>query len=249
MRLPDPLYDRLAKVRSAGVITGAGVSAESGIATYRGEGGIYDDPAEGDRTIEALSGSSLERDPDRTWRVVAALARASRGAKPNPAHAAIAEIERKLSSFVLLTQNVDGLHQLAGSKNIIDIHGSVRETLCMRCGASGTIESLETLARAPRCASCKGILRPNAVLFGEMLPEPKLRRIYDEFHERPPDLVLVAGTTAMFPYIAEPVFVARSAGRLTVEVNPEPTLLSDAVDFSIRGRAGDVLPEIAVALG
>jgi NAD-dependent deacetylase len=249
MRLPDQLYDRLAKVRSAGVITGAGVSAESGIATYRGEGGIYDDPAEGDRTVVALSGSTLRSDPDRTWRVVAALARASRGAKPNAAHVAIVEVERKLPSFVLLTQNVDGLHQLAGSKNVIDIHGSVRETLCMNCSASGTLESLEAISAAPRCPSCDGVLRPNAVLFGEMLPETKLRRIYDEFHLEPPDLVLVAGTTAMFPYIAEPVFVARSAGRLTVEVNPEPTLLSDVVDFSIRGRAGEVLPEIAGALG
>lgn len=249
MRLPEPLYQRLASVRSAGVITGAGVSAESGIATYRGEGGIYDDPAEGDRTVEALSGSTLNSDPDRTWRVVAALARASRGAQPNAAHHAIAEIERRLSSFVLLTQNVDGLHQLAGSKNVIDIHGSVRETLCVRCGASGTVEALEAIEAAPRCASCNGVLRPNAVLFGEMLPEPKLRRIYDQFHADPPDLVLVAGTTAMFPYIAEPIFVARDKGKLTVEINPEPTLLSDIVDFSIRARAGDALPEIAGALG
>jgi NAD-dependent deacetylase len=109
--------------------------------------------------------------------------------------------------------------------------------------------SLETLDAAPRCSACNGVLRPNAVLFGELLPEPKLRRIYDEFHREPPELVLVAGTSAMFPYIAEPVFVARSAGRLTVEVNPEPTLLSDQVDFSIRARAGEVLPEIAEALG
>jgi NAD-dependent deacetylase len=249
MRLPDRLYERLAAVRSAGVITGAGVSAESGIATYRGEGGIYDDPAEGDRTVEALSGSTLQSDPDRTWRVVAALARASRGAKPNAAHLAIAEIERKLGSFVLLTQNVDGLHQLAGSKNVIDIHGSVRETVCMRCSAAGTLESLETLEAAPRCPSCDGVLRPNAVLFGELLPEPKLRRIYDEFHADPPDLVLVAGTTALFPYIAEPVFVARGKGRLTVEINPEPTSLSSVVDFSIRARAGEALPEIAGTLG
>jgi NAD-dependent deacetylase len=249
MRLPDRLYERLAPVRSAGVITGAGVSAESGIATYRGEGGIYDDPEEGDRTVGALTGSTLQSDPDRTWRVVAALARASRGAKPNAAHLAIAEIERKLSSFVLLTQNVDGLHQLAGSKNVIDIHGSVRETLCMSCSASGTLEALEAIEAAPRCPSCDGVLRPNAVLFGELLPEPKLRRIYDEFHAEPPDLVLVAGTTAMFPYIAEPIFVARGAGRLTVEINPEPTLLSDVVDFSIRARAGEALPEIAGILG
>jgi len=248
--LPEGLRRRLLSVRSVGVITGAGVSAESGIPTYRGKGGIYDDPEEGDRTVEALSGPTLLADPDRTWRAVARLARVSAAARPNPAHLAIAALEGVVERFVLLTQNVDGLHYLAGSRNVIDIHGDVFATRCMSCDATGRLrpESLAALDRAPVCASCGGILRPDAVLFEEMLPMDKLRRIDREFHADPPDLVVAAGTSAVFPYISRPVFVARALGRLTVEVNPEPTALSGIVDYALRGPAGGYLPLILRAL-
>jgi NAD-dependent deacetylase len=250
LSLPERLVRRLRDVRSVGVITGAGVSAESGIPTYRGKGGIYDDPEEGNRTVEALSGPTLLADPDRTWRAVAKLARASVAARPNPAHLAIAAMEGAVERFVLLTQNVDGLHQLAGSRNVIDIHGNVFATRCMACGLAGRLEreALAELDRAPRCASCGGVLRPDAVLFEEMLPVDKLRRIDLEFHADPPDLVVAAGTSALFPYISQPVFVASALGRLTVEVNPEPTALSGIVDFTLRGPAGSYLPLILEAL-
>ena len=248
--LPDPLAQRLRRVRSVGVITGAGVSAESGIPTYRGKGGIYDDPDEGERTVEALSGPTLLADPDRTWRAVAGLARVSASARPNPAHHAIAAIESLVDRFVLLTQNVDGLHQLAGSRNVIDIHGNVFATRCMACGRTGQLarETLAGLDRAPRCDECAGILRPDAVLFEEMLPMDKVLRIDKEFRLDPPDLVLAAGTSALFPYISQPVVVAGDSGRLTVEVNPEPTALSSVVEFTLRGPAGRYLPLIREAL-
>jgi NAD-dependent deacetylase len=242
--LPDDLIRRLRDVRSIGAITGAGISAESGIQTYRGRGGLYDDPEDGERTVEALSGHTLLSDPDRTWRAVGGLARQAVGARPNPAHHALVTMEAKLERFVLLTQNVDGLHQLAGSRNVIDIHGSIHEAVCMSCAHFVRFEpdQLTAIEATPRCDRCQGQLRPNAVLFGELLPTEKIERIYDEFHLRRPDLVLVAGTTAMFPYISQPVELARDAGKLTVEVNPEPTLLSDRVDFTLRGKAGDYLP-------
>lgn len=248
--LPDPLVQRLRFVRSVGVITGAGVSAESGIPTYRGKGGIYDDPEEGERTVEALSGSTLLADPDRTWRAVARLARASAAARPNAAHVAIAAIEGLVDRFVLLTQNVDGLHQLAGSRNVIDIHGNVFATRCMACDRTGRLarETLAGLDRAPHCEECGGVLRPDAVLFEEMLPVDKLRRIDREFRADPPDLVLAAGTSALFPYISQPVFLASESGRLTVEVDPEPTALSAIVAFALRGPAGRYLPLIRDAL-
>jgi NAD-dependent deacetylase len=242
--LPDDLVRRLGSVRSIGAITGAGISAESGIQTYRGKGGIYDDPEDGERTVEALSGHTLRSDPDRTWRAVGQLARQAVGARPNPAHHALVEMEAKLDRFVLLTQNVDGLHQLAGSRNVIDIHGSIHEAVCMACSHFVRFEpdELVSIEATPRCERCQGRLRPNAVLFGELLPTDKIERIYDEFHHHRPDLVLVAGTSAMFPYISQPVELAREAGKLTVEINPEPTLLSDRVDFTLRGNAGDYLP-------
>ena len=245
--LPPALLEALRRVRSVGVITGAGVSAESGVPTYRGRGGIYE---EDEGAIEALTGSPLRADPDRTWRAVGQLARKAAGARPNAAHFAIVEIERKVERFALLTQNVDGLHQLAGSRNVIDIHGSITRTLCLRCGAPGELspEALRAIEAAPRCAGCGGTLRPAAVLFGEYLPEEKVERLRREIHEDPPGLVLVVGTSGLFPYITEPVLVARRAGRLTVEVNPEPTVLSQVVDWFLQGTATALLPAIARAI-
>jgi NAD-dependent deacetylase len=238
----------LGRVRSVGAITGAGVSAESGIPTYRGKGGIYDDPVEGDRTVEALSGWTLARDPDRTWRAIAALARHARGAFPNAGHLALVEIERRAERFCLLTQNVDGLHRRAGSSNVIDIHGDIFATRCTGCGRRDRKDDIDRLAAAPRCAACAAVLRPDAVLFGEMLPADKVARMHAELVAASPELVLVAGTSALFPYIVSPVEHACRRGRLTVEVNPEPTALSDLVDFALRGPAGDLLPLVAAAL-
>jgi NAD-dependent deacetylase len=249
--LPPALALRLRDVRSAGIVTGAGVSAESGIPTYRGVGGLYEDPDEGERTVEALTGSTLRRDPDMTWRAVAELARRSAAARPNAAHDAIVAIENRLERFVLLTQNVDGLHTLAGSRNVIDIHGNVFDTRCVSCGERGRLarDTLASLEAAPRCPGCGGVLRPDAVLFEEALPLDKLLRIEEELLARPPDLVIAAGTTALFPYIAEPVLAARRAGSLTVEVNPGATVLSPVVEFALRGPAGAWLPRIRDALG
>ena len=250
MKLPGILLERLRGIRDVGVITGAGVSAESGIPTYRGKGGIYDDPEKGRRTVEALTGSTLSSDPDRTWRAVGELARHASSAQPNAAHRAIAEMERKARSFVLLTQNVDGLHQAAGSRNVIDIHGSILNARCMACGAREALapERLAAIRGTPSCAACEGPLRPDAVLFEEMLPLDKVARTREAFLASAPDLVVVAGTTALFPYIAEPVLHARRAGRLTIEVNLEHTFLSDLVDCFLPSPAGEALPPIAAAL-
>ncbi|MHC4491225.1 MAG: SIR2 family NAD-dependent protein deacylase [Planctomycetota bacterium] len=249
MQLPAALIDFLPGVHSVGAITGAGVSAESGIQTYRGQGGVYDDPELGDQTVEALSGEMLGIDPDLTWRTIAKMARQSRDAKPNPAHHALVEIEGKVKRFALLTQNVDPLHQQAGSKNIIPIHGDLFATRCLECNERGRLEreDFETLDAAPHCEACGGVLRPGAVLFGETLPLEEAMRMRQEFVDFIPDLVLTAGTTALFPYIQQPVLLARRAGRITVEVNPERTHLSDVVDFFLQGKAGTLLPQLADA--
>jgi NAD-dependent deacetylase len=250
--LPPQLVERLGErpARAVGAITGAGISRESGIPTYRGRGGIYDDPAEGERTVESLSGSTLATDPDRTWRAIAGLARAAAGAEPNAAHRALVEIESRVERFVLLTQNVDRLHQRAGSRNVIDIHGDVFATRCLACSAAGRLETheLARLERTPRCTRCAGPLRPDAVLFEELLPPDKVQRLHDEFYRRPPEVVIVAGTSAMFPYVTEPVVQARHRGNLTIEINPEPTALSEVVHHSLRGPAGVLLPALARAL-
>jgi NAD-dependent deacetylase len=246
LSLPEALAERLRGVRSVGAITGAGISAESGIQTYRGKGGLYDDPEKGEQTVEAVTGSTLMSDPDRTWRTIARMFRQAGAARPNRAHQALAAIEKKVERFVLLTQNVDGLHRLAGSENIIDIHGDIFDTKCMACGREERLQrgDMEHVERAPRCERCNGIIRPDVVLFEEMLPVEKVARIQMEFGQNPPELVLAIGTTALFPYITQPVIIARQTGRLTVEINPEPTMLSDHVDFCLRGPAGEYLPLI-----
>ncbi len=260
--LPQSLHLALRGVRSVGVITGAGISAESGIPTYRGKGGIYDDPQEGDRTIEALSAHTLAADPDRTWRALFQIAGAAVAALPNAGHAAIAKIEDAADRFVLLTQNVDGLHRLAGSRNVIDIHGDAFEVICTVCGKANQFNDPRTGAMAPQCLDmqacmaagkaprcpCGGVYRPAVVLFGEMLPEDKIARLYAELLDSPPDLVISVGTSAMFPYIVQPMLVAASAGKLTIEINPEPTEISDFVAFHIKAKAGQALPAIAAAL-
>jgi NAD-dependent deacetylase len=211
---------------------------------------VYADPARGDEIIESLSGFTLERDPDRTWRAIAELAAHARGAVPNAGHLAIAAMEDRVAQFVLLTQNVDDLHLAAGSRNVIRVHGSIHDARCLACAAhsSMTREVLAALESAPCCDSCGGTLRPGAVLFGEMLPADAVRRMEVEFSLRPPDAVLVVGTSALFPYIVGPVVEAARDRRLTIEVNPEETSLSPVVEFHLQGRAGDYLPLIADAL-
>jgi len=244
--IPQSVLRRLAAVRSAGFITGAGLSAESGIPTYRGQGGIYDDPEEGDRTIEALTGATFQCDPARTWKAIAELVEKAHGAVPNAGHRALVAIEHQLEHFVLLTQNVDGLHQQAGSANVIDIHGTLRDLVCPACSFKSLLDPGPIL-QAPRCEECQVIMRPRVVLFGEMLPEHKVQRIATDFYANPPDLVVIAGTSAVFPYIVEPVRVARQKGRLTIEVNPEPELEA-LVDYCIRAPAGIALPALAETL-
>lgn len=229
------------------IITGAGLSAESGLPTYRGLGGLYNGlTADGIPIEEALSGQMLRDRPELCWTYLAELGRACLAAAPNRGHQAIARLQQLKPQCWVLTQNIDGYHRQAGSpaERLIEIHGQMAPLYCQSCGA----ESAELLAHLqrplpPGCARCGGILRPPVVLFGEMLPEGAIDQLYHELRQGF-DVVLSVGTTASFPYIAEPVWRTRQAGGLTVEINPEPTDLSRTVDVAIRRGAGDVLCEL-----
>lgn len=250
VHLPAGLTAALGRVRTVGVISGAGVSKAAGLRTYRGVGGVYEDPREGERTVEALSGPTLARDPDRTWEAVLRLARKAKDAEPGPAHRALVDVERRAERFVLLTQNVDGLHARAGSREVIEIHGNVFRTRCEECGAVAALPEAFLVPRAPRspCTACRGVLRPDVTLFGEALPVPELQRLHDTLRARSPDLVVIVGTSALFPYVVEPVRLARHRGKVTVEVNPEPTEASDHAEHVLRATAEEVLPALAAAL-
>lgn len=220
------------------VITGAGVSADSGLPTYRGVGGLYEGSAteDGMPIEEALSGPMLLRRPELTWRHIAAVERACRGARPNRAHQVLAALEQRLPALWVLTQNVDGLHRAAGSRNLIEIHGTVHDLVCTGCGARRRVPDYDGLAIPPRCPQCEALVRPDVVLFGEWLP-PAAYQALELERARGFDLVISAGTSSGFPYIAAPVLAARRAGHPTVEINPGDTEVSSACDVRLQSSA------------
>ncbi len=231
-------------------ITGAGISADSGLPTYRGVGGLYEENRTDDgHPIEvALSGEMLATEPDVCWRAIAQIERACRGARPNRAHELIAELEREKERVWVLTQNVDGFHRSAGSENVIEIHGDVHDLVCTGCGAEERVDDYAALDLPPRCERCDGLIRPVVVLFGEMLPVPALERLRHEM-ERGFDLVFSIGTTSVFPYIAEPVVLARERGGFTIEINPGESGVSHHVDLHLRAGARESLEAIDGARG
>jgi len=226
-------------------ITGAGISADSGLPTYRGIGGLYDvETTEDGLPIEkALSGDIIDERPELTWKYLAQIEQTCRGAKPNRAHEIIAEMEAHFERVWTLTQNVDGFHHRTGSKNIIDIHGNLHDLRCTNCDYRRTVEDYGELSLPPRCPKCEAIVRPDVVLFGEMLPEEKVQSLYRELYEGF-DTVFTVGTTSVFPYIAEPIRVAGSMGWKTVEINPDTSNVSHRVDVKLAMRAATALEAI-----
>lgn len=228
------------------IITGAGLSADSGLPTYRGSNGLYNGlTAEGLPIEEVLSGPVLQSNPALCWKYLAELGRACLNAQPNAGHLAIAELQRLKPHCWVLTQNIDGFHRRAGSPEdrLIGIHGEMEPLYCQSCGAKGEalLDCLKHLP--PQCRACGGILRPPVVLFEEMLPEQAVEQLYSELRKGF-ELVLVIGTTASFPYIHEPVLRTRQAGGFAVEINPQLTTLSQSVDVRLEGKALDVLEKL-----
>ncbi|MCP8464299.1 NAD-dependent protein deacylase [Pseudomonas sp. ZM23] len=229
------------------VITGAGLSADSGMPTYRGLGGLYNGrTVEGVPIESALSGPMLRDQPGLCWKYLAELGRACLGARPNAGHDAIAELQRRKPQCWVLTQNIDGFHRQAGSpaQRLIEIHGELAPLYCQSCGqeSAGLAEHLSR-PLPPKCARCAGVLRPPVVLFEEMLPEAAIDTLYTELRKGF-DAVLLVGTTASFPYIIEPVLRTKAAGGFTAEVNPGLTDLSPVVEERMVGRALDILPRL-----
>lgn len=231
-------------------VTGAGVSADSGLPTYRGIGGLYDEAHtdEGVPIEVALSGQMFAREPALTWKYIHQIEASCRGAKPNRAHEVIAALEARFNRVWVLTQNVDGLHRAAGSQNLIEIHGDVHRLACTVCGHRWQVESYAGVEVPPVCAECGGLVRPEVVLFGEMLPPAEIEQLGRELM-RGFDAVFSIGTTSVFPYIAEPVIAARRQGKLTVEINPGTTEVSHVVDYHLKGGAADVMHALEEALG
>lgn len=226
-------------------ITGAGISADSGLPTYRGVGGLYDGRMTDDSMPieEAVSGSTFARRPEITWKYLHEIGAATRGRTCNAGHLAIAGLEPHFEAVWVLTQNVDGFHRAAGSRNVIEIHGNAGELCCTACDYAERVDDYASLAPLPRCPRCGSVIRPRVVLFDEMLPPEAVDTLQREL-EAGFDMVFTVGTSAVFPYIASPVIRARMQGKPTVEINPARTELSAAVGYRIASRAAPALDEI-----
>ena len=225
-------------------VTGAGISADSGLPTYRGIGGLYNSniTEDGLSIEEAISGEMMRLNPRIPWKYLALIEKACRNVTFNRGHGVIAEMQRFFEVWVL-TQNIDGLHRKAGSKNLIDIHGDLWDMVCTGCGFDYRVESYEGLDIPPYCKRCGGIIRPDVVLFGEMLSEEKCETISEQWQVGF-DVVFSVGTTSVFPYIAQPVYFGRQYGIPTIEINPGETQVSDCVDIKIPGKAAETLEAI-----
>lgn len=226
-------------------ITGAGISADSGLPTYRGIGGLYNDTsAEENLPIEQLlSGRTLATRPELTWKYLLQIEKACRGAQPNRGHVVIAEMEAYFERVWVLTQNVDGFHRQAGSRNVIDIHGDLHGIRCTRCPYSIEVSDYAGFTLPPRCPECQSILRPNVILFGEMLPMTQTA-LYEDQMQQGFDLVFSIGTSSIFPYIVSPVMQAYRLHKPVIEINPTATDVSSYANVQLRLGAAEALEAI-----
>ncbi len=250
---PDPaivarIADIMSRAKRLLFITGAGISADSGLPTYRGIGGLYNNQMTEDNfSIEtALSGAMLDANPLMTWKYLYQIEEACRGAKFNDAHAIIAAWQDSFEVCVL-TQNIDGFHRDAGSRNLIEMHGDIHDVLCTRCDYQASVPDYSGLAMPPSCPRCQALVRPRVVLFGEALPSGAIQHLYREL-EQGFDVVFSIGTTSVFPYIAGPVAQASQMGVPTVEINPADTHVTHFVDYKLASGAAASLRAIREAL-
>lgn len=229
------------------VLTGAGISAESGLPTFRGTGGLWNPAA----IRRFATPSGFAKAPRRAWEWYEFRRGEVYQAGPNAGHRALAEWDERLSAnggwLEIFTQNIDGLHQQAGSKRVTELHGSAWTLRCTRCGRRRIERTHPLPTRPPRCPECGGLERPNVVFFGERLPEDALAKAREVATDC--DLFITAGTSAMVNPAASLVLLATQAGVPTLEVNIDVTPLSSHVKWSIRGSTGQILPLLMEANG
>jgi NAD-dependent deacetylase len=241
----DRIVEILRDSRSILFVTGAGMSADSGLPTYRGVGGLYNGGAteEGLAIEEMLSGRMFQKRPEWTWKYLRQVEEACRGAKANRGHTVIAEMEQHFPRVWTLTQNVDGFHRAAGSRNLLEIHGSLHEIRCVKCPHRFTVADYLGFTDLPKCPECASLLRPDVVLFGEMLDAERMRELKYQLREGF-DLVFSVGTTSVFAYISFPVELAVQRGKPSVEINPGTTRVSDLVTYRLALGAAVALEAI-----
>ena len=217
-------------------LTGAGISAESGVPTFRGEHGLWKQY----RAQDLATPEAFQRDPHLVWEFYDWRRQVVANCKPNPAHITLADIEQSTREFSIITQNVDGLHSKAGNEVLLELHGSLWELKCTMCGRRWYDHQVPLPELPPRCHTCAGLARPDVVWFGEMLNQS----ILDEAENaaRNARTMLVIGTSALVQPASLLPLIARNAGAHVIEFNLEPTHLTPHVHESIYGPAGKMLP-------
>ena len=223
-------------------LTGAGVSQESGLRTFRdAQDGLWTKY----KPEDLASPESFARDPKLVWDWYAWRREAVKGVRPNPGHYALVEMEKQIPEFTLVTQNVDGLHRFAGSRNIYELHGNIQKVRCSECGTYAETWGDDTES-VPVCQSCGGLLRPDVVWFGESLPRAELEAAVTA--SRACQVFMSIGTSGVVQPAASLAHAARNNGSVVVEINAEPTPLTPKVDFAFHGRSGEILPELVEAV-
>jgi len=235
---PPDLISLLQRTLSLTALTGAGVSQESGLRTFRdAQTGLWSPST----PEELASPHAIARDPIMICEWYAWRREAIKGVRPNPGHYALVEIENRIPEFTLITQNVDGLHRMAGNENVLELHGNIQRVRCSECGMlADTWE--DDLESVPQCKSCGGLLRPDVVWFGESLPRDQLEAAVEVAREC--DVFFSIGTSAVVQPAASLAHAARNRGAVVVEINTEQTPLTPKADFFLLGRSGEMLPEL-----
>jgi NAD-dependent deacetylase len=236
------LLDKLASASAVAALTGAGISAESGVPTFRGSEGLW----KKFKPEELASFDAFIKNPDLVWEWYAYRKKLIAEVKPNPGHYALAEMEKLFREFAVITQNIDNLHRRAGSTRVHELHGNIERNYCINCGRRYRNEELSSTASAPRCIDCGGLIRPDVVWFGELLPTNEWELA--DRASRNADVFFSIGTSAIVYPAASLPLAAKESGAYIVEINAEVTPLSDIAQESLIGKAGEILPRLVEAI-
>lgn len=238
IEIPEILIEKLYSAKSVAVLTGAGVSAESGIKTFRDPDGLWAkfNPA------ELASVNGFMSNPELVWEWYSMRMDVIRNSEPNKGHYAIAELEKMFPAFTLITQNVDRLHQRAGSQNVLELHGNIVENHCFKCKAPFKGETSLPDKQLPKCPECGGNIRPSVVWFGENLPVKALNGA--EHAAKLADVFFTIGTSGEVYPAANLPLIAKDSKAFVVEINPNTTALTPYLDLHLSGASGEIMPII-----
>lgn len=242
LTFPSELITLLRRTSKLAALTGAGVSQESGLRTFRdAQEGLWAQY----NPHDLASPEAFEKDPKLVWDWYSWRREAVKGVRPNSGHYALVEIEEKIPQFTLITQNVDGLHRMAGSRNVFELHGNIQRVRCSECGKFSK-DWEDDLENVPQCKSCGGLLRPDVVWFGESLPLDQLEGAVEA--ARTCDVFFSIGTSGVVQPAASLAHAARVQGTVIVEINAEQTSLTEKADYFFQGKSGEILPELVQAV-